>query len=129
MDWRIRIVVDLMKSELDRPLAVSALARSVNLSPSRFTHLFRHELGCGPAHYLRELRLDRARHLIEESTLSIKEIMASVGINDPSHFTRDFTRRHGASPRRFRARARSPGGTPAPWVGGTVEQHIPPTNS
>jgi AraC-like DNA-binding protein len=46
---------------------------------------------------------------VEESSLSIKEIMARVGFSDPSHFTRDFSRRHGASPRKIRARARSPG--------------------
>jgi AraC family transcriptional regulator of arabinose operon len=109
MDWRVQTVIDAMLRELDRPIAVSALARSVNLSRSRLTHLFRVEVGCSPGRYLRGLRLDRARQLVEESSLSIKEIMARVGFNDPSHFTRDFTRRHGASPRKIRARARSPG--------------------
>ena len=97
-----------MTEHLEQPLPVQELGRRVNLSPSRFAHLFRHEIGCGPARYLRELRLDRARTLVEQSTLSIKEIMARVGFNDPSHFTRDFTRRHGAPPRTVRARARSP---------------------
>jgi AraC-like DNA-binding protein len=109
MDWRVSTVIDVMRQELAAPLSVSELARRVNLSPSRLTHLFRTEIGCGPARFLRELRLDRARDLVEQSALSIKEIMATVGFNDPSHFTRDFSARHGASPRRIRARARSPG--------------------
>jgi AraC family transcriptional regulator of arabinose operon len=109
MDWRVRTAIDTMLIEIDRPLAVTELARRVNLSRSRLTHLFRAETGCSPARYFREARLDRALKLVEETSLSIKEIMARVGFNDPSHFTRDFSRRHGASPRKVRARARSPG--------------------
>jgi AraC family transcriptional regulator of arabinose operon len=109
MDWRVRTAIDGMLRDIDRPLAVSELARRMNLSRSRLTHLFRTEVGCSPARYLRQARLDRARTLVEETSLSIKEIMARVGFNDPSHFSRDFSRRHGASPRKFRARARSPG--------------------
>jgi transcriptional regulator GlxA family with amidase domain len=105
----VRTTIDDMVHDLSRPLAVTELARRVNLSRSRLTHLFRAEVGCSPARYLREARLDRARHLVEETLLSIKEIMAQVGFNDPSHFSRDFSKRHGASPRRIRARARSPG--------------------
>ena len=109
MDWRVRTAIDAMHRDLGQPLAVSELARRVNLSRSRFTHLFRAERGCSPARYLREARLERARQLLEDSSLSIKEIMVRVGFNDPSHFTRDFSKRYGVSPRTFRARARSPG--------------------
>jgi transcriptional regulator GlxA family with amidase domain len=108
MDWRVRTAIDVMLGTIDRPLAVTDLARRVNLSRSRFTHLFRADIGCSPARYLREARLDRARQLLEDTALSIKEIMFRVGFNDPSHFTRDFARRYGASPRTFRARIRSP---------------------
>jgi transcriptional regulator GlxA family with amidase domain len=108
MDWRVRTAIDTMLRDIERPLAVTELARRVNLSRSRLTHLFHTELGCSPARYLREARLDRARTLVENTSLSIKEIMARVGFNDPSHFSRDFSRRHGASPRKVRARARSP---------------------
>jgi len=94
MDGRVAQAIATMERHLERPLRVAQLARRVNLSVS---------------HYLRELRLDRARVLVEESTLSIKEIRAVVGINDPSHFARDFARRHGASPRKTRAGARSSG--------------------
>src|SRR2546427_9334454 len=109
MDWRVAQAIATMERHLERTLSVAELARRVNLSVSRFAHLFHTELGRPPARYLRELRLDRARALVDESTLSIKEIMAAVGINDPTHFARDFGRRHGASPRRIRAPARSPG--------------------
>ena len=105
MDWRVSAAVEMMRRDLAKPLTVGGIARSVHLSSSRLTQLFRQELGCGPVRYLRQMRLDRANELVQHTTLSIKQIMAAVGFSDPSHFTRDFTARHGASPRQVRARA------------------------
>jgi transcriptional regulator GlxA family with amidase domain len=114
MDWRIRQTVACMQRDLAMPLRLPTLARRVNLSPSRFSHLFRKETGQSPARYLHELRLDSALMLLYDSTLSIKEVMAAVGFNDPSHFTKDFSRRHGVSPREFRDRSR--GGSECPEI-------------
>jgi AraC-like DNA-binding protein len=94
-----------MQQEIAQPLSLPGLASRVNLSPSRFSHLFRQELGASPARYLRDLRLDSALMLLYDSTLSIKEVMAAVGFNDPSHFTRDFAKRHDVTPTEFRNRA------------------------
>jgi AraC-like DNA-binding protein len=113
MDWRVKRGIDVMRCDYHLPLTVAELGRDVNLSSSRFTHLFRMEVGCSPVRYLRDLRLDTARTLAEETPLSVKEIMVRVGYNDPSHFARDFKRRHGASPRTFRVRVRTPAG--AAW--------------
>ena len=103
MDWRICRTLAVMEKEFARPLRIATLARDMNLSPSRFSHLFHQETGRSPARYLHERRLDCALALLKDSTLSIKEVMAAVGLNDPSHFTRDFAERHGSSPREFRS--------------------------
>ena len=98
-----------------------ALAEAVHLSPSRLSHLFMRETGASPVRYLRTIRMNRAAGLLDQTVLSVKEIMALVGCTDPSHFSRDFRRLHGISPRAYRRRCRSPGqdlearpaGTPA----------------
>jgi transcriptional regulator GlxA family with amidase domain len=106
MDWRICRTLATMQREIARPLRLTALAKQVNLSPSRFAHLFRRETGQSPARYLHDLRVDCALMLLYDSTLSIKEVMALVGFNDPSHFTRDFAERHSVTPTEFRMRAK-----------------------
>jgi transcriptional regulator GlxA family with amidase domain len=45
-----------MEESIDRDVPVLELAAAVNLSPSRFAHLFRRETGIPPARYLRDLR-------------------------------------------------------------------------
>jgi AraC family transcriptional regulator of arabinose operon len=97
-DPRITWAVEHLQRRLHEPVTIAALAARVNLSPSRFRHLFRRQTGIGPALYLQRLRLRRARLLIERTFLSVKEVMGLVGYSDPSHFSRDFRRFHGVSP-------------------------------
>jgi AraC family transcriptional regulator len=94
-----------MQRHLEQPLRIGEFAALVNLSPSRFRTLFAAQTGTAPAQYLQRLRLRRARLLIERSFLSVKQVMALVGYNDPSHFARDFRRQHGAPPSAFRGSA------------------------
>ena len=102
VDRRITWAVEHMQRHLGEPLTIPALAARVNLSPSRFRDLFSAQTGLGPAHYLQRLRLRRARLLIERTFLSVKEVMALVGYNDPSHFSREFRRHHGIAPSALR---------------------------
>jgi transcriptional regulator GlxA family with amidase domain len=102
-DPRIDWAVAHIENNLDRPLRIAEIARAVNLSTSRFTRLFREATGDSPARYLQVRRLERARVLIETTFFTIKEVMVKVGFNDPSHFTRYFSRYHGTSPTGIRA--------------------------
>ena len=56
-----------------------------------------------PIRYLRLLRMERAKNLLESSFLSVKEIAFQVGLNDESHFVRDFKTTYGYSPALYRA--------------------------
>lgn len=105
MDPRIAHAVGRMEEAFDRELLVAELAASVSLSPSRFAYLFRRDTGVSPARYLHTLRMERARLLLERTFLTVKEVMAYVGVNDPSHFSRDFRRYHGMPPTGLRHRS------------------------
>lgn len=104
MDPRVLKVVEAMRSRPHRPMFVSGMAASVNLSPSRFQHLFKTETGMSPASYLKSLRIEQARKLLETTFLTNQEIIVRVGLRDESHFVRDFKKAYGLSPRQYRAR-------------------------
>ena len=80
MDLRVRTALALMQENLQDAWSPDALGRAVNLSPSRFQHLFKTEVGLAPAHYLRALRLEEARKLLQTSRLTVKQIMNGVGV-------------------------------------------------
>lgn len=108
MDQRVQIVTSVMWENLHRKLLRDRLAKIVHLSPSRLRHLFKAETGMTLANYLLHLRMQRAKSLLETTPLSIKQIMASVGIYNKSHFTAEFKKLHGQTPSEYRrARARS----------------------
>ena len=105
MDPRVHQTINLLSEGLNRPFDFQALAASLNLSPSRLRHLFKDETGMTPAQFLKRLRLEGARELLEGSFLRLKDVMPQVGITDESHFVRDFKKAHGLPPIKYRQRS------------------------
>lgn len=104
MDQRVCKIISLLKETLDRDWSTGSLAACVNLSPSRLHQVFKEETGLPPARYLRLLRMEQARELLETSHLSVKQVMWRVGVTDESHFVRDFKKTYGLTPARYRER-------------------------
>ena len=90
-------------------LSLAEFAQSVNLSVWRLCHIFKSDVGMPPIRYLRLLRMERAKDLLESSFLSVKEIAFQVGLNDESHFVRDFKTTYGYSPALYRSHFRNNG--------------------
>jgi transcriptional regulator GlxA family with amidase domain len=104
MDRRVQKVINYMETNLSHRLPLEEVARSVNLSPSHLRCLFRAETGMAPVHYLKYLRMRRAKSLVEDTFLNVKQIMDKLGIRDESHFVRDFKRVYGLTPGQYRVR-------------------------
>jgi AraC family transcriptional regulator of arabinose operon len=102
VDRRIENAIRTLEGEFTQHFTLEILAKSVNLSVSRFRHLFKQELGLAPMKYLRYARIRRAQTLLQVTTMAIKSIAREVGYHDDSQFFRDFQRATGLSPARFR---------------------------
>ena len=98
-----------MREDISCELCLSEFAQSVNLSVWRLSHLFKTDIGMPPMRYLRLLRMERAKDLLESSFLSVKEIGFRVGLTDESHFVRDFKATYGLSPACYRTQFRGNG--------------------
>ena len=75
------------------------LADMMYLSEDRFGHLFRKNVGIPPQQYINELRLQKAKELIQSTSHTITEIARMVGFQDYNHFGRQFQRYYGCTPR------------------------------
>ena len=107
MDPRVRAVIELMNQHFARKLSVQEMAEAVQLTPSRLRHLFKQETGTSLMRYLRNLRMERAKELLETTFLSVKEVAARGGITSVSHFVRDFEKTYGHAPTEHRRRVSS----------------------
>lgn len=100
-----RLILDAAASIREDPArspSVAELADRVGVTPDHFTRLFRETLGVVPLAYIITARIDRARQLLLESSLSVTEIAAALGYSDVYFFSRQFKQRTGTSPARFR---------------------------
>ena len=109
MDKRVEKIIQMMREDVRGELSLTEFAQSVNLSVWRLCHIFKSDVGMPPIRYLRLLRMERAKSLLESSFLSVKEIAFQVGLNDESHFVRDFKSTYGYSPALYRSHFRSNG--------------------
>jgi AraC-like DNA-binding protein len=103
MDKRVEKILEMMRDDVRGELCLTEFAQSVNLSVWRLCHIFKSDVGLPPIKYLRLLRMERAKELLESSFLSVKEIAFQVGLNDESHFVRDFKSTYGHSPAIYRS--------------------------
>lgn len=91
-----------IEANIGRAMTLDELAETADLSVSRFSELFRRRFGCSPMRYVLELRLRRAAILLNDPSLSIAQVAAGAGFQDPLYFSRRFGRHFGVSPTGYR---------------------------
>ena len=91
-----------IESHLAGTFEVPRIAAAVGISHNHLTRLFRATTGDTVVAYIRHRRMQRARHLLRESTLPIPTVAAAVGIPDLQAFNKTCRRELGAAPRALR---------------------------
>ncbi len=98
----MRKVIDFIHAELHRSISLDDLANLACISKYHFSRSFRQIMGVAPHQYLLQRRIERAKHLLQTSRLSLQEIVREVGYADVSAFSRLFKRNTSVSPTVFR---------------------------
>jgi len=102
IDRRVQLVTSEIENNLSRAWSAEELAALTSLSPSRFRHLFKSQIGEAPMRYLKSRRMQEAAVLLRTTTQSVKQIMHRVGTTDASNFVREFQKGFGVSPTMYR---------------------------
>ena len=87
-------------------ISLSDYARQCNMSLCWFTRQFRRQTGKSPQAYLMEIRINRAKGLLDSMTGSISQIADILGYQSPLYFSRVFKKHTGLSPTEYRALCR-----------------------
>lgn len=103
-DPRINAVCDYLNAHIAQEVKIETLAAMVFISPSRLAHLFKNELGQTVYAWRETQRINRARWLIQSTSLPLNKIALSVGYSDPVYFTRLFRKHNGIPPGEYRKR-------------------------
>ncbi|MDX2131453.1 MAG: helix-turn-helix domain-containing protein [Planctomycetota bacterium] len=101
----IRGVTDLLRAA-NTPPALHEIADAVGRHPAHVCRAFRDAMGCSMSAYVQLARVERAAELLRRSNGGLAEVALASGFYDQSHFTREFRRVTGSTPRRFRESVR-----------------------
>ncbi|WMC12251.1 AraC family transcriptional regulator [Oceanimonas pelagia] len=95
---RMERVLKHMHEHYQESLEVERLAALAGMSTSSFHRHFRQATGSPPLQYLKKLRLTRARELLQDKDVKVKQAAAEVGYESPTQFSREFKRYFGVPP-------------------------------
>ena len=102
-DNAIRLALEHIRANLDKPISVSDLAEIAGCSRAHFSRMFTASEGVPPAELVLQERIRRAARLLaSQSYLPVKEIAMLCGFEEPNYFAKVFRRFFGASPTEFR---------------------------
>ncbi|HEY4391489.1 MAG TPA: AraC family transcriptional regulator [Paenibacillus sp.] len=94
--------VAYIHSKFQEDLSLEDAAEHVHLNPYYFSKLFKQQTGETFIDYVTRLRIDKAKEMIKDSGLSLKEVCYSVGYKDPNYFSRVFKKVTGVTPSEYR---------------------------
>lgn len=98
---RVRTAKDILEKNLDTPPRLLALARAVGTSHTQLNRGFKMMYGTSVFGYLRKMRLEEARSLLEKGRMNVTEAAIAVGYNSISSFSRAFSDHFGTAPRHY----------------------------
>jgi YesN/AraC family two-component response regulator len=101
-DRMIDNVVSEIRDHYMEDISLTSLAAKYNLSMARLSEMIKEHLKVNFSDYIASLRIQRAKELLRDESLSIQEIAEIVGYNDYFYFTKVFKKVEGISPSKYR---------------------------
>jgi transcriptional regulator GlxA family with amidase domain len=101
-DRRIEQIMAYLRGHPDRRISLAEAAALADLAPGYFSRLFTQTTGMSFRAFALQARLERARTLLDETTMPIGQIAQALGYEDIFLFSRQFKQQYGYSPRKTR---------------------------
>ena len=98
----IKKSLEWINSNYNWNITLNDAAKEVMLSPVYYGRLFKKNVGVSFTAYVLDFRLNKARHLLKDSMLNVREIANLVGYKDVNYFIRLFKKKYGVSPNEFK---------------------------
>ena len=97
-----RQIHDFMASNLQNGVTLQDLSAFLGYSEKYCSELFRHHMGESFSVYLKRVKIERVKHLIEDPSLSLAQVAGAVGFQDQFALSHFFKKATGLSPKQFR---------------------------
>lgn len=92
----------ILKNLQDESFDANALSTAIAMSRAQLLRRLKSLTGNSPAFYIKTIRLEKAKELLETSDIAVSEVAHKTGFNSPSNFTKVFSEKYGITPSQFR---------------------------
>ena len=96
-------IIDFIEQNYNKDIDIDTLCKHINYSRSYISKIFKEETQMSITQYMTIIRIKNAKRLLRTTSLSIKQVAATVGIKDPFYFSQIFKRITGQAPKEYRA--------------------------
>lgn len=100
----IHQVMQYLQIHCTEKITLEEISRSVYMSPSYLSRVFKQETGISVIHYLHHIRVEKSKELLLDPSLSLIDIAFQCGFTSQSYFTSVFKEKTGITPREYRKR-------------------------
>lgn len=97
----VNTIISFINENYMKKISLDKISQNMYLSPVYISKIFKEETGESPINYLIQVRLEKAKEILEKRQLSIKEIAKAVGYDDAYHFSKLFKKYYGIPPSKY----------------------------
>lgn len=101
---QISDLIDFLQNSVYTTLTIDEILKNTYYGRAYLMRLFKKETGCSIMEYFIKLKIDKAKDLLRDNQLSIREISDKLAFNEPNYFTKTFKRITGFTPSAYRRR-------------------------
>ena len=98
----IQKIKNLIEKEYAKDISLNYVAENVNLTPAYVSYIFKKETGQTLVKYVTDIKMMKARKMLEEGTLKIVQVAKTCGYENQSYFNRLFKNYYGVTPKQLR---------------------------
>lgn len=102
----LNATIHYFRENIEQSLNLATIANYLGYSVSHFSAMFKKQTGVSPIAYFNNMKIQRAKELLDTSNMNISQISFKVGIEDPYYLSRLFRKVMGVSPKAYRERCR-----------------------
>jgi len=101
-DELLKSVTLYLESNFDKKILISEMSEKMGYTRNHISRLFKKQYGISPCEYVLNLRIEKAKKLLEDNKFSIDQISTAVGYDDASYFSKIFLRKTKMTPSQYR---------------------------
>lgn len=98
----VKRAISYIHENYKNKISLSNIAEALHTSPSYLSMLFKHETGATITDYLNQIRIEKSRELLSESTMGLLDVSIQSGFENQSYFSKVFKKINGVTPKEYR---------------------------